>query len=148
MRTLEKNKRKFCYCLFNGTEPLYDEYGNVTGEQRPVYGDAVEQWANISQATGYAQNEQFGQLTDYDKVIVFANPDTPITESSVLFIDKEPEYRSGTITTWEETTDENGERTQIKIEKEVQEPLFDYTVRRVARSLNSVSIAVSKVKVS
>lgn len=148
MRTLERNKRKFWYCLFSGTEPLYDENGDITGEQRAVYSDAVEQWANISHATGYAQREQFGQLDGYDKVIVFANPDTPITESTVLFIDKEPEYRAEAITTWTDTTDESGEPVRVLSELEVSVPLYDYTVRRVARSLNSVSIAVSKVRVS
>lgn len=139
MRTLTRNKRKFWYCLYTGKEPLYDEYGNATGESRLVYADPVECYANISQATGYAQTEQFGQLTDYDKVIVFADPATPIEESTVLFIDKEPEFTTSTVTTYVDSEQQ---------EVEVTEPLFDYTVRRVARSLNSVSIAVRKVKVS
>ena len=41
----------------------------------------------------------------------------------MLFIDKAPEFKDG-------------------------KPTFDYTVRRVAKSLNAISYAVSKVKVS
>ena len=48
----------------------------------------------------------------------------PIDENTVLFIDKEPGYT------------EDGT------------PLYDYIVKRVARSLNSISYAVSKVSVS
>ena len=47
----------------------------------------------------------------------------PISEDTVLFVDKEPEY--------------DGEK-----------PLYDYVVKRVAKSLNSISIAISKVNVS
>ena len=75
-------------------------------------------------ASGETQVEVFGHLDDYDKVIVLGNADCPINENSVLFVDKKPEY------------DQNGD------------PLFDYTVKRVARSLNSVSYAIRKVEVS
>lgn len=139
MRTLARNKRKFSYCTLTGTAPLYDSDGRSTGETRAVYADAVERLANISQATGYAQSEQFGQLDGYDKVIVFEDPNTPITESTVLFVDKEPEYRTESVFVME-----NGALTA----KTISEPLFDYTVRRVSRSINSVSIAATKVRVS
>lgn len=148
LRTLARNQRKFYYCPLTGTEALYDADGNATGETLSVYADAVEVWANISQATGYAQTEQFGQLDGYDKVIVFADPDTSITESSVLFIDKEPEYRTETVYIMADNTDDNGDTISTLTETEINLPLFDYTVRRVARSINSVSIAVTKVKVS
>ena len=48
--------------------------------------------ANISQATGQSNTEQFGNLENYDKVIVTDDLNCPIDENSVLFIDKEPEY--------------------------------------------------------
>jgi hypothetical protein len=57
----------------------------------------------------------------------------------VLFIDKEPEYKEA----------DYNEATAITfVESTVQVPVYDYIVRRVAKSLNSISIAVSKVKVS
>ena len=148
LRTLARNQRKFHYCLLTGTVSVYDADGNATGETQSVYSEAVELNANISQATGYAQQEQFGQLDGYDKVIVFADPDTPIEESSVLFIDKEPEFRAETIYTMVDSDGENGETISTLTETEIQIPIFDYTVRRVARSLNSVSIAAAKVKIS
>ena len=49
--------------------------------------------------------------------------DCPIAEDTVLFVDKNPEYKDG-------------------------KPLYDYIVKRVAKSLNSISIAISKVNVS
>ena len=80
--------------------------------------------ANVSAATGQSQVEQFGNLENYDKVVVTDDMTCPINENTVLFIDKEPAF------------DSQGK------------PLYDYTVKRVAKSLNSISIAVSKVKVS
>lgn len=89
-----------------------------------VYQTPIAARANISAATGSAQVEQFGNYAGYDKVIVTDDMSCPIDENTVLFIDKEPDY------------DEDGT------------PLYDYIVKRVARSLNSVSYAVSKVSVS
>jgi hypothetical protein len=123
MRIMQINKRPFHYCLYVDKEAVEDEYGNEVG-YKVVYGNPVMMEANISPASGYAQTEQFGNLDNYDKVIVTDDMDCPIDEHSVLFIDKEPEYTvSG-------------------------DPMFDYTVRRIAKSLNSVSIAVRKVNVS
>lgn len=124
MRTLLRNKRPYYYCLYQGKTPITDDYGNETSEYRVEYGAAVLAYANISAATGYAQTEQFGNLDNYDKVIVTDDLRCPIDENSVLFIDKAPEWDAD------------------------QNPVYDYVVRRVARSLNSVSMAVSKVKVS
>lgn len=123
MRIMERNKQRFWYLLFDRTEPVKDEYGNET-DPEVVYKDAAEMRANVSAATGASQVEQFGSLTGYDKVIVTDDLSCPIDENTVLFLDKEPVYN------------EDGK------------PLYDYMVRRVAKSLNSVSIAVTKVNVS
>lgn len=124
MKTLKRNQTSFWYLLYDRKEPIKDEYGNESGETKVVYQAAVAAQANISAATGSAQVEQFGNYAGYDKVIVTDDLSCPIDENTVLFIDKEPEY------------DEDGT------------PLYDYIVKRVARSLNSVSYAVSKVSVS
>lgn len=118
------NKRTFWYLPYLRDEDVRDEYLNLTGERKVIYGEAVECKANISPASGYAQTEMFGNLDNYDKVISPLPADFPITENDVLFIDKPVEY------------DEN------------DNPLYDYSVRRVARSLNHTSVAVRKVKVS
>lgn len=124
MRCMERNKRTFWYCLYDRKEPIIDEDGNETGEEQIVYKPAQSLRANISAASGSSQVEQFGNLAGYDKVIVLDDTSCPVDENTVLFLDKEPVY------------DEDGK------------PLYDYMVRRVAKSLNSVSIAVTKVSVS
>ena len=125
MKCMVRNKRPFYYLLYLDKEKITDESGNETGEERMLYSEPVFMQANVSAATGFAQTEQFGNFISYDKVIVTDDVDCPIDENSVLFLDKEPEY-----------------------DLESGDPLYDYTVRRVAKSLNSVSIAVSKATVS
>ena len=88
MKLMERNKVPFWYCLFDRKEPILDEDGNDTGDQKVFYAEAVPIRANV------------------------------------LFVDKEPEY------------DAEGQ------------PLYDYIVRRVARSLNVVAYAIRKVSVS
>ena len=124
MKCLERNKTDFYYALFVDNEPGKDEYGNESGEPRIIYSEPVLAKANISPATGVSQVEQFGKELKYDKVIVLDDITCPIDENSVLFVDKQPEK------------DDDGNL------------LFDYIVKKVARSLNSVSIAISKVEVS
>ena len=124
MRTMERNKVSFWYLLFDRKVAITDDEGNESGEHIVLYKDAVQMKANVSAATGAAQVEQFGNFISYDQVIVIDDLSCPIDENSVLFIDKEPEYA------------EDGT------------PLYDYLVKRVAKSLNSISIAVSKVTVS
>lgn len=124
MKIMERNKSSFFYLLYAGKEQATNEDGDETGEKKVIYADPVAMRANVSAATGYAQTEQFGNFITYDKVIVTDDMSCPIDENSVLFLDKEPEF------------DEKGN------------PLFDYRVKRVAKSLNSISIAVSKVTVS
>lgn len=124
MKIMERNKQSLFYCLFDTSQAVTNAEGDETGEYKVTYKAEVEMKANISAATGYAQVEQFGNFITYDKVIVTDDMSCPIDENTVLFIDKAPEY------------DKDGN------------PLFDYTVRRVAKSLNSIAIAVSKVNVS
>ena len=123
MKLLEKNKSAFWYLLYDHKEPITDEWGNELGEDRIFYKAAVSARANISAATGSAQIEQFGNFAGYDKVIVTDDTRCPIDENTVLFIDKEPEYKDG-------------------------KPLYDYIVKRVAKSPNYISYAVSRVVVS
>ena len=124
MKCLERNKTAFFCCLYEGEEDVIDEEGNGTGEKRMLYSDPVALRANISPAAGSTAVEQFGNSLQYDRVIVIDDTACPIDEHSVLFIDKSPAYDNDGV------------------------PLFDYIVKKVARSLNSVSVAVSRVEVS
>lgn len=123
MKIMERNKKSFFYLLYAGSEPIYDEYGNEVGT-KVTYSAPVPFRANVSPATGSTQVEQFGNLADYDKVIVTDDMSCPLNETAVLFLDKEPEYNADGV------------------------PMYDYRVKRVAASLNSISYAVSKVSVS
>lgn len=124
MRIMQKNTTEFWYCLYKETQSIEDEYGNETGEQKVIYSAPVKMEANISAASGTTQVEQFGNFTSYDKVIVTCDLNCPIDENSVLFIDKMPEFNND------------------------GSPTYDYIVKRVAKSINSISIAISKVVVS
>lgn len=146
MKTLKRNQTPFYYCLFDGEVPIIDEYGNETGETIVTYSEPVLMKANISPATGMSNTEQFGNLENYDKVIVTEDLDCPIDENSVLFIDKEPEFADAVTIDYQESETLLGDDTATPVT--VQTPVYNYTVRRVAKSLNSVSIAVRKVTVS
>ena len=123
MKIMNRNKRPCWYLLYQGTELGKDAGGYETGEKSVKYAEPVKMEANISPAAGYAQIQQFGQFISYDKVIITDDMTCPIDENAVLFIDKKPEYKDG-------------------------RPLYDYVVKQIAKSLNLVSIAVSKVNVS
>lgn len=144
MRCLKRNKVLFYYCLYDHSEEIIDEYGNHTGQYINQYSDPVKMYANVSPATGISSAEQFGNLENYDKVIVTDWMECPIDENSVLFIDKPVEFADA------ETNEIVSEDTVLGTSQTVQYlvPKFDYTVRRVAKSLNIISIAVQKVTVS
>ena len=122
MRTLERNKTSFYYALYLGKEENVDADGNATGTYTILYSNPVECRGNISASSGSVQVEQFGNDLQYDRVIVLDDVNVLIDENSVLWVDKEVEH------------DKYGN------------PVFDYVVKKVARSLNSVSFAISKVK--
>ena len=124
MICLNRNKRTIWYALFKERTPVQDVYGNDTGDPVISYEDPVQIEVNVSEATGRSMTQQFGNLENYDKVIVTDDMDCPIDENSVLFVDREPE------------TSLDGDL------------LYDYVVRRVSKSLNYISIAISKVRVS
>lgn len=139
MKTLKRNQRPFYYCLYRDDTPIIGADGYETGETIVIYHDPVKMFANISQASGQSNTEIFGQLENYDKVIVYCDMDCPIDENTVLFIDKEPEY----------TNIDNYVLVEgVPTLTSVTVPVPDYTVLRVAKSLNSISLAVRKVEMS
>lgn len=133
MRTMLRNKSRFHYALYKEKNPKTDEYGNITGEYEIVYENPTEFSANISAAKGETTTRQFGESESYDKVIVMDNDAPPIDEYTVLWVDTVPQV------------DETG-ALAVNDEGEIITP-YDYIVKKVARSLNSVSIAISKVNV-
>lgn len=125
MRCLTRNKVDIYYALFSHKEEMIDEWGNRTGEYEIIYGKPIKFSANVSSAKGEMQTRQFGESVTYDKVMVFDNVDLPIDEYSILWVDTLPKLNE------DGTTDTP----------------YDYVIKKVARSLNTVSIAISKVNV-
>lgn len=124
MRCLERNKRQFYYALYLGMQDIVDENGDYTGEVKKAYGEPVSMKANLSPSKGTSQVEQFGTDLNYDRVIVTDDINCPIDEHSVLCVDAPPSY------------DSDGNL------------IYDYVVKRVAKSLSSVSIAITRVNIS
>lgn len=125
MRTLHRNKIRIYYANYREKIPRKDEYGNLTGEYDIVYDNPVEIRANVSAARGESSTRQFGEDVSYDRIILLDDPEFPIAETSILWIDSLPDIAEDGTT----------------------ETPHDYIVKQVAPSLNSVSIAVSKVNV-
>lgn len=125
MRALHRNKIRIFYANYRDKIPLKDEYGNLTGEYEILYHNPIAIMANVSAARGEATTRQFGDDESYYRVIVLDDPQFPIAATSILWIDTPPEIA------------EDGSTNTP----------HDYIVKQVATSLNSVSIAVSKVNV-
>ena len=90
------------------------------------HGNPIEFFANISAAKGETQTRQFGENESYDKVIVLDSDAPSIDEYSILWVDVIPELKEDGAT----------------------DTPHDYVVKKVAKSLNVTSIAISKVNVS
>ena len=125
MKALARNKVLIHYANYRDKTPIRDEYGNLTGEYEVSHENPVAVKANVSAARGESTTRQFGDDVNYDRVILIDDPKFPIKESSILWIDTPPE---------------------IQKDGSTKDP-HDYIVKQVAVSLNSVSIAVSKVSV-
>lgn len=124
MRCLVRNRVKFYYASYVGETELVDEYGNATGEYAVSYSNPIALLGNISAAQGEMQSRQFGESESYDKVVVLDDR-APLDEHSILWVDTLP------VLNEDGTTDTP----------------HDYIVKKVAKSLNGVSVAIRKVNV-
>ena len=125
MRCMTRNKSEFYFASYKDKTEILDEYGNRTGEFKISYSDPIKCFGNVSAAQGEMQSRQFGESVSYDKVIVLDDINAPIDEYAILWVDTPPHL------------DDNG----------VTQTPHDYIVKKVARSLNGVSIAIRKVRV-
>ena len=134
MKCMNRNKVKFFYALYEERVPITDEYGNITGEYEVLHGNPIAFFANISAAKGESTTRQFGENESYDKVVVMDNDSPLIDIYTNLWVDTAPQLdETGAL-----ALDEKGG---------VITP-HDYIVKKVAKSLNSVLIAISKVTVT
>lgn len=124
MKALLRNKQTFWYANISTTTAI-TENGYETGEQAITYTAPVAASANISPARGSADFDPFGINENYTKTIVTDDLILPIGKSTILWIGIEP--------------DKDGEAGTVK---------HNYVVVQVAKSLNSMTIAVKEVAVS
>lgn len=119
METQAINEQEFHYATYGARTMTVDANGYYTGESSITYSAPVSAWGNISAARGEASVEQFGQDVAYDKIIVSCDTDLPITDTTIIWIDNNPQTQP-----------------------------HDYIVKKVAKSLNVISIAIRKVEVT
>lgn len=147
MKSLQRNKREFYYSNYAGKKPVLDDSGYETGEYEIMYTPPLRAKANISAAQGETQIEQFGTSITYDRVIVTTKR-LPIDENSILWVDVLPDFGNKALKT-ERGKLINSENGEVLLAEDAEAPgNYDYIVKKVATSLNSMSIAISKVDVS
>ena len=130
MRLLSRNKKTCYYALFKASSAVLDDKGRLTGSYRNEYEKPVQARFNISAAKGESTLRQFGEDVAYDKTIC-VEKSVPVDEYTVWWIDKTPLLdKTGNL-----ILDEDG----------MPQTPWDYITRKVARSLNSTVIAVTKV---
>jgi hypothetical protein len=127
------------YCQPEEVVIPVDENGNRTGEKITVYSAATAFDANVSAARGTADLELFGTSDMYDKVLVTTDISCPITENTVLFVDKPVGFTQITV---------NVKSDGDIVTRMFLQPLYDYVVVRVAKSINSISYALRKIPIS
>ena len=125
MRLLKRNLRTIKYALYQSKTNIVENTQDAweTGEKALAYSQPVELECNVSSAMGRTAIEMFGDLRNYEKIIVTDDTNCPINEQSILFVDVPGEAVDGKY-------------------------VYDYIVRRVAKSLNCIAYAVSHVDVS
>lgn len=127
MENLEINCRAFWYAEPVKFTENVDADGNYTGERAPTMGVVKRAEACISPASGQYTIEMFGGLEGYSHVLTSSDPELPLVETSVLWLDSAPiVLADGTLS--------------------ADSPPYDHIVRRVSRWNNSTVCAVAKVE--
>lgn len=124
MRLLRRNLVPIWYSKNIGAGEVYDDDGNPTGEPYSVFSTPEMVMANVTTPTGFANVEKFGSIVSYDVQIVVEDADTPIDETTVLWVGIDPEIVNGQFTV-----------------------PYNYLVRRVARSLNWATLECAEVEI-
>lgn len=145
MRNMKRNKRRFSYALLQTKIDIEDEYGDYTGEPILVYSEAVSQKGNYTPARGVSTTEMFGNLQDYDRVIVVDDMDCPIDENSIIWIGKpvDDEAEMYVPLSPEDTLDPADDLYPEEVGYLYEG--YNYVVKHVAKGLYSIAYAISKV---
>lgn len=112
MRMPRKNRRSMKYALYQGQRETYLKdtdgetvYEEVDGELVPVpdgmervFSEPVPFFGTLSFSGGDSEATEYGiSVDEYDAKLVALARELPITETSLLFLDSEPEYRDGVL---------------------------------------------------
>jgi len=116
MRGLRRNKKTLYYALYQGQEEILDANGLRTGEYQPSYSKPEKIRMNVAPAQDSIDWNPFGISTPYTKVAMTFDLNSPISETSIVWMDK--------------STDEP----------------HNYVVVALARSLNVIAYALREVK--
>lgn len=140
MRCLRKNKQKLYYALFLRKEPVYevddagnkvvDDDGNYieTGAYLLLYGSPVLFKGNIALSGSDVTRQEFGVSEDrYEAVLVTNKGQLPITETSLLWYQTEPQTKVIEDVTYADDT------------------TADYRILKVVPSLNNDRYILAKV---
>lgn len=91
MRSLERNKRPLYYSNPTGEkEPILDDDGYETGDEREVFTDPVLLPINVSAASGAAAAEAFGAFTDYSRTLSTCDLDCPFKVGTRIWFNIHP----------------------------------------------------------
>lgn len=90
MRSLQKNARRVYYARLLSETNATDEAGHITSEKVRVYAEPKEAWVNYSAERGENITAQFGEMKDYDLVIVTTEAAFPVDESTVVWVNTPP----------------------------------------------------------
>ncbi len=90
MRTLRKNARRIYYAPLLSETNAMDDAGHITSEKVRVYAIPKEAWVNYSAERGENIAAQFGEMKDYDLVIVTTKSAFPVDESTAVWVNAPP----------------------------------------------------------
>ena len=141
MRTLNKNKQKMKYSIKGERKPIFetdidgniiyyeDEEGNripiETGSYTSGWNVPVDFKGNIAMSSGEVEAKEFGlSVADYDAVLVLDKNEVPLEEGSLIWHEKEVKF---------------------KPDGDVDTTSADYSVKKVANSLNSATYVLKAV---
>jgi len=146
MRCLKKNKQKMYYSLLVGTVPIYalDAQGNKivdytdpitgtvfyreTGSKQTLYTEPVRFYGNIAMSGSDVDRKEFGiSEAKYEAVLVMNKGEIPISETSLIWFQTEPQTKIVDGTTY------------------ADDSTADYRVLKVSPSLNVDRYILDKV---
>lgn len=123
MHLAERNKEKIFYSLLRKSDPVTDENGYESGEEKLTYYSPVEEKVVLSDPGGNSDLNVFGILPQYQRTMI-SDRKLPIEKGTILWVESIPDWR--------------GEEGKIK---------HDYVVLRVYHQRNFYVWLIQSVSV-